>query len=409
MTRVDGSVGSVADVIDETYTDAYVVVQDGALVAERYGPEGAPERTHALMSISKSVVGAVAGVLVGHGRLDPDRLVVDYVPELAASGYAGATVRHVLDMRSGVAFGEDYADPTSDIAQMGTWLGWHPGAAPGRGIYAYLMRLSAADEHGGPFRYRSVETDVLGWVCERAGGQAMSELITESIWQPMGAEHNADLLCDAYGTALHDGGLCASARDVARFGQLLLDGGAVPHTDTGEPVAVIDPQWLRHSWAVDADGRTAFAASPMELSMPGGWYRNQLWFRPGEHGDVLLCLGIHGQMVHVSRRTRTVCVKFSSWPEAQNPRFMQDTLRAFDAIGGELTGRPHLGDRHRMRGAIAGLSRTGVNRPDQHLQRPADEGRVTVVSGSACACDRRVVSRPRAIGASVSRPTGTRV
>ena len=79
-------------------------------------------------------------------------------------------------------------------------------------------------------------------------------------------------------------------------------------------------------------------------------------------------------MVHVSRRTRTVCVKFSSWPEAQNPRFMQDTLRAFDAIGGEFTGRPHLGDRHRMRGAIAGLSRTGVNRPDQHLQRPADEG-----------------------------------
>ena len=119
----------------------------------------------------------------------------------------------------------------------------------------------------------------------------MSELITESIWQPMGAEHNADLLCDAYGTALHDGGLCASARDVARFGQLLLDGGAVSHTDTGDPVAVIDPQWLRHSWAVDADGRTAFAASPMELSMPGGWYRNQLWFRPGEHGDVLLAWG----------------------------------------------------------------------------------------------------------------------
>ena len=72
--------------------------------------------------------------------------------------------------------------------------------------------------------------------------------------------------------------------------------------------------------------------------MPGGWYRNQFWFRPGEYGDVLLCLGIHGQMVHVSRRTRTVCVKFSTWPDAQNPRFMQDTLRAFDAIGGELTG-----------------------------------------------------------------------
>ncbi|HEY5857410.1 MAG TPA: serine hydrolase [Aldersonia sp.] len=374
VTRVDGSTGTVAAVLDDTYTDAYVVLQDGALIAEWYGPEGAPERTHALMSITKSVVGCVAAALVERGVLDPGRQVVDYVPELSGSGYVAATVRHVLDMRSGVAFSEDYADPQADIAQMGNWLGWEPGTPVDRGIYAYLSQLSAADEHGGPFRYRSVETDVLGWVCERAGGQAMSELMTELIWQPMGAEHDADLLCDFLGTALHDGGLCATARDTARFGQLLLDGGAVPDPGTGESVTVIDPQWLRRSWTVDADGRSAFAASPSEQSMPGGWYRNQFWFRPGEHGDVLLCLGIHGQMVHVSRRTRTVCVKFSTWPEAQNPRFMQDTLRAFDAIGGELTGRSHTGDRHRMRGAVAGLSRTGVHSKDQHLQRPIDGG-----------------------------------
>ena len=67
--------------------------------------------------------------------------------------------------------------------------------------------------------------------------------------------------------------------------------------------------------------------------MPGGWYRNQFWFRPSQHGDVLLCLGIHGQMVHVSRRTRALCVKLSSWPEPQDPVYMQATLRAFDAVG----------------------------------------------------------------------------
>jgi hypothetical protein len=109
--------------------------------------------------------------------------------------------------------------------------------------------------------------------------------------------------------------------------------------------------------------RAAFAASPAESVFPGGWYRNQFWFRPGEQGDVLLCLGIHGQMVHVSRRTGTVCVKFSTWPQALNPAYLQDTLRALDAIGGVLAGRERTGDgRHRLAGVVSGLSRRGGSR-----------------------------------------------
>jgi CubicO group peptidase (beta-lactamase class C family) len=110
---------------------------------------------------------------------------------------------------------------------------------------------------------------------------------------------------------------------------------------------------------VTADVREAFAASPAERSFPGGWYRNQLWFRPGEFGDVLVCLGIHGQMLHVSRRTRTVCVKLSSWPDPVDPVFMQDTLRAFDAVGGALAGRPSPSGDRRLPGVVSGLSRSG--------------------------------------------------
>ena len=125
---------------------------------------------------------------------------------------------------------------------------------------------------------------------------------------------------------MHDGGLSATARDVARFGQMLLDGGLVPDGGGGTR-RVVPPQWLRRAWAVDADARGVFAASPAEWAFPGGWYRHQFWFRPGAFGDVLLCLGIHGQMVHVSRRTNTVCVKFSTWPDAQDPAYLEDTLR----------------------------------------------------------------------------------
>lgn len=361
LTRISGLESSVAEVLADTYTDAYVVLHDGALITEWYGQEGAPDRTHALMSITKSVVGCVAAALIERGLLDADRPITDYVGELSDSGYAGATVRHVLDMRSGVRFREDYTDPEADVRVLGDRIGWDsaPGVQPQSGLYRYLTELSAEAPHGQRFLYRSAESDVLGWVCERAAGQPMAELITALVWQPMGAEFDAEILCDTTGTAIHDGGMCASARDMARFGQMLLDGGTVPDADTGTRI-VIPPQWLRQGWGVDADVRSVFAVSPAEVSMPGGWYRNQMWFRPGEHGDVLLCLGIHGQMIHVSRRTRTVCVKFSTWPDPQSPVFLQDTLRAFDAVGGALTGRPHGGDRHRLPGIVAGISRHGT-------------------------------------------------
>jgi CubicO group peptidase (beta-lactamase class C family) len=363
LTRVDGSAGTVGAVFEDTFTDAYVVLQDGELVSEWYGPEGAPDRRHALMSVSKSVVGCVAAVLIERGQLDPGQEITDYVPELAASGYAGATVRHVLDMRSGVRFVEDYASPQAEVRVLADWIGQRPGTrGEPRGLYPFLATLRAEAPHGGRFLYRSAESDVLGWVCERAAGAPMAELISALVWVPMGAEDDADLLRDGLGAAVHDGGLCATARDAARFGQMLLDGGAVPD-GAGGTRTVVGPKWLRQGWAVDSDVRAAFAASPAESVFPGGWYRNQFWFRPGEQGDVLLCLGIHGQMLHVSRRTRTVCVKFSTWPQALNPAYLQDTLRALDAIGGVLAGRERTGDgRHRLAGVVSGLSRRGDSR-----------------------------------------------
>ncbi|HEX5292305.1 MAG TPA: serine hydrolase [Streptosporangiaceae bacterium] len=362
VTRMDRTPGAqsastVGDVLGDTYTDAYLVLQDGALVTEWYGPLGAPDRPHALMSVSKSVVGCVAAVLIDRGQLDPDAEITSYVPELAGSGYAGALVRHVYDMRSGVRFLEEYANPDSDIRRLDEWVEWQPGQGEPRGLYRFLATLQAEAPHGERFLYRSAESDVLGWVCERAAGRPMAELISELIWAPIGAEHDALLLHDGLGTAVHDGGLCATARDVARFGQMLLDGGLVPD-GAGGTRRVVPPQWLRRAWAVDADARGVFAASPAEWAFPGGWYRHQFWFRPGAYGDVLLCLGIHGQMLHVSRRTNTVCVKFSAWPDAQNPAYLEDTLRAFDAVGGFLAGRAPAGPGgRRLAGVVSGLSR----------------------------------------------------
>src|ERR1700761_4631480 len=96
VTRLDGAEATVDGVLDDTYTDAYLVLQDGALVTEWYGPGGGPDQPHALMSVTKSLVGCVAAVLIDQGQLEAGAEIARYVPELARSGYAGATVRNVL-------------------------------------------------------------------------------------------------------------------------------------------------------------------------------------------------------------------------------------------------------------------------------------------------------------------------
>ena len=321
----DGRPVDLSTILAATSTDAWIVLHDGVVVDERYPRGWETGALHPLLSITKTVVGAVTGILIGQGRLDPRAPVAAYLPELAGSGYGGATLRDVLDMRSGVRFDEDYANPNSDVNRMGaTPAGWQ----------SFLREVVADRPHGGPFEYRSVETEVLGWACERASGSAMPQLISELIWQPMGAENDAALLLDPVGAPIHDGGMLATARDVARFGQLLLAGGAASRTQ------VIPRDWIAQIWAIDPDLRAAFHGSPAGPAMPGGWYRSQCWLLPGPHGDLLLALGIHGQLLRVDPATRTVMVKLSSWPHAQDPASLHATLRGCDAVAAALSGRP---------------------------------------------------------------------
>jgi CubicO group peptidase (beta-lactamase class C family) len=331
LTRMDGSDSTVGAVLATTDTDAVVVVHGGSVVHESYAPGMRADTAHLLMSVSKSVVSCVVGVLAARGVLDPEAPVAGYVPEVTGSGYDEATVRHLLDMRTGVGFREEYTSLDAEVRVMERSMGWRP-IADGDpvGMYAFLTTLKPETQHGGAFVYRSADTDMLGWVVERAAGIRMADLISEQLWQPIGAEFDADITCDAVGSAVHDGGMSATARDLARFGLMLLNHGRVGERE------VVPASWIDDALQVDDDLRQAFAGSDSAPYLPGGWYRNQFWLVPGAHGTVLLCLGIHGQMVYVDRATGTVGVKFSSWPDAQDPARLVDTMRAFGAVGERL-------------------------------------------------------------------------
>jgi CubicO group peptidase (beta-lactamase class C family) len=329
VRRLDGSTATA--VFEGTYTDALVVLHDGRLVAEEYGDGMTAATPHLLMSVSKSVVSCVAGALSGRGQLDPADQVTDYVPEASSSGYAGATVRDLLDMRTGVAFRETYTALDAEVRVMERSMGWRP-AEPGdpAGAYPYLITLGREGPHGGVFTYRSADTDMLGWVCERASGTRMADLISALIWRPVGAERDAEITCDPLGSAIHDGGVSATARDLARFGQMLIDDGAAGGRQ------VVPAGWLDDARAPEPGVREAFAATDNELALPGGWYRSKFWVIPGYDGPVLVCLGIHGQLIYADRAARTVVAKFSSWPDPQHTGYLVDTLRACAAIAAQL-------------------------------------------------------------------------
>lgn len=328
----DGTRLSVGAVMDATNTDGWIVTHRGLVLAEHYTGDMVPGTRHLLMSVSKSLVATVVGALAAAGTLDVSRPVTDYVPALAPTGYDGATVRHLLDMRSGIEFSEDYLDPAAEVRLLEQAIGWAPRRDPAVAgtMYDFLLTLRAKGPHGGPFEYRSCESDVLGWVCEAATGTRMPELMSGLVWSRLGAEFDANIGVDSVGTGMFDGGICAALRDLARFGAMIAAGGT---SLTGEQV--VPAAWVEDTVTGGPDSRDAFAACAVDNGMPGGMYRNQFWL-PYPGPDVLLCLGIHGQMVYINRPAGLVAAKLSSWPLPQDAWKLFAALRAFNAIADRL-------------------------------------------------------------------------
>jgi CubicO group peptidase (beta-lactamase class C family) len=332
----EGDRTTVGAIMKATETDGWMVVHDGRILAEEYAGAMEPATLHLLMSVSKSIVGILVGALVGEGAINVEDQLTRYVPELAESGYRGATVRHLLDMRSGIEFSEDYLDPDSGVRQLEQAMGWAPRRSPEvpPSLRSFLLTLRQAREHGGPYEYRSCETDVLGWVCEAAAGQRFHKLVGELLWSRLGTDFDANVGVDAEGTGLFDGGMSAALCDLARFGVMIARDGTSLNNHQ-----VVPETWIEDSFAGGPDSREAFASSPDVIRMPGGMYRNQFWL-PWPDRQVLLCLGIHGQMIYVDRATGFVAVKLSSWPTPQDSWKLYSTLAAFDAINAEVTSGP---------------------------------------------------------------------
>lgn len=321
-----------AEVMGQTHTDGWIVTRHGSIVGEQYYNTQLPGGAHLLMSVSKSLTATVAMQLAASGDLDLEAPVTKYVPQLEGSGYEGALVRHLVDMRTGVHFSEEYLNQDAEVRLLEEAIGWAPKVHPEvpETLLGFLATLRQERPHGGAFDYKSCETDVLGFVIEGATGAHAADVLGERLWRPMGAEFDANVGVDSVGSGMFDGGVSATLRDLARFGALFVNGGA--NLD-GAPVLA---EWIvADTFDGGADSREAFAESVEPTYMPGGMYRNGFWF-PGGSGEVMLALGIHGQMIYINRVTGVVAAKLSSWPTPQDAEKLFWTVRAFETASWAL-------------------------------------------------------------------------
>jgi CubicO group peptidase (beta-lactamase class C family) len=326
----EGQTHTIGSFLETSYANGLMVLHSGKIVAERYLNGMTPNTQHLSQSVAKSIVGTVAGILIGRGVVDPVALVTDYLPELEATAYRGATVQHVLDMTSGVVFDETYTTHDSHMAQLDVASGWKDRWNPNWPTNVWDLILSLKDlecPHGTSFRYRSIETDVLSFVLERAAATPLAELVSRELWAPMGAEEDAYFTVDAAGYALGDGGFNATLRDYARFALLHLRGGEI------DGRRIVPTEWIAGT-RFGADP-TLFGGIYQEV-LPTGAYHNQFWIEDTARG-VYMARGVFGQLIYIDPEADFAAVVLSSWPEFVSTARMKTTLAAVSAIRGALS------------------------------------------------------------------------
>ena len=311
--------------LSANYTDGILIIHEGKVVYERYF--GCLEETgkHAAMSMTKSMTGLLAEILIAEGRLDENAPVTSIVPELASSAFGSATVRQVMDMTTALDYSEDYADPEADIwvySAAASPLPKPKGYEGPNGYFEYLQTVKQDGVHGEAFGYRTINTDALGWIISRVTGKNIAQLMSERIWSKMGAEQDGYMTVDSKGTPFAGGGLSAGLRDLGRIGLLMLNGGEINGIRLF-PKAVVEN--------IRVGGKKSAFAKAGYKSLEGGSYRSMWWVFHNKHG-AFAARGVHGQTIYVDPTAEMVIVRFASFPTAKNAKIDPTSLPAYQAV-----------------------------------------------------------------------------
>lgn len=275
----------------ETRASGVMVLDNGKVRFEDYALGFGPEGRWTSFSVAKSFTSTLLGAAIGDGKISGlDEPVTSVIPELAGTAYDGVTVGQIATMTSGVAWNEDYTDPDSDVAKM-LAIAPKPGESQ---TVTYARTLKREAPAGEKWVYKTLETNLLGLIVEKATGRSLADYAGEKIARPAGFAGKLFWMQDLTGGNI--GGCCISLKlsDYARFGQFVLEGGHGTVPD---------------GWFADA-GKAQVSFAP---NAPGFGYGYQWWAYPqGNYG----AQGIFGQAITIVPSKRIVVAVVSNWATA---------------------------------------------------------------------------------------------
>jgi CubicO group peptidase (beta-lactamase class C family) len=291
---------SAQQFLDRTYTNALLVMKNGRIVSEIYRNATNERSRFIAWSMTKSITSVLVGCALAEGKIDSlDTPISRYLPELKGGGYEGVSIRHVMQMRSGVDYPERYDFENPGRAATNHIMALVKNVARFADVARTLPRIH---EPGTFFQYKTIDTAVLGWLVERVTQGTVAAYTARCLWEPLGAEADGFYIMDGppgVGREFSGAGFNATLRDFARFGQMVLNGGV------SDGRRIVSADWIRQS------------TQPFgpEDNRRGG-YGLQWW--TFANTEAFAAIGLQGQYIFIDPATKTVVVKLSYFPPGDN-------------------------------------------------------------------------------------------
>ena len=302
------------EIFERTYTNALLIMKDGYIVSETYRNNSHAQSRFIGWSMTKSITSVLVGCALADGSIDSlDTQISNYLPELKGGGYDGVSIRHVMQMRSGVDYEERYDFANPGIAASNHIAALVKNTARFVDVARTLRRIH---EPGELFQYKTIDTAVLGWLIERVTHGSVAAYTAHCLWEPLGAEADGFYIMDGppgIGREFSGAGFNATLRDYARFGQMILNGGV------SDGRRIVSEEWVKESTS----------PSGPENETRGGY--GLQWWTMG-NSDAFTALGLQGQFIYIDPKTNTVVVKLSYFPPGDNSAYDAETLAFMSAV-----------------------------------------------------------------------------
>ncbi|GEA49491.1 6-aminohexanoate-dimer hydrolase [Vibrio inusitatus NBRC 102082] len=330
VIRSTGESAKIIDVLESHNTDAFVVLHKGKIEQEAYYNGMNARSQHWLASMTKSFTGLAAEILISQGVIERNKRAEEYVSDLKGTAIGSATVQQILDMTAGTAWDESMnalMDENSFARQYGNAVGTWPMGGESNGVFGILPKIGMEREHGTNFVYNSPLSDAMGWVLSAATGKRFEDLMAELFWNELGAEDQAYIMTDTNTFAWTTGGLNMSARDAARFGQVMANRGQFAGKQIF-PASVVE--------SIEQGDTAPFVGSAYDERIPGGAYSSFFWLTNDEDGSYM-AKGMFGQYIYINPTKDVVVVRLASPEVSSKPEFDLDMLEVFKQISNALT------------------------------------------------------------------------